>query len=92
MIGKDVLPEKDLLEKAAAIKRLEYSLLGKELKKLISIAEKEYQKFVSAFESSKNKENKTKKKNSPTASNLFYNNYILLFTNITKLMNLLNVL
>ena len=30
---KDVLPEKDLLEKAAAIKIFEYSLLGKELKK-----------------------------------------------------------
>ena len=27
--GKDVLPEKDLLEKAAAMKRLEYSMLGK---------------------------------------------------------------
>ena len=30
--GKDVLPEKDLLEKAATTKRLEYSRLGKELK------------------------------------------------------------
>ena len=29
MTGKDVLPEKDLLEKAAAMKRLEYSMLGK---------------------------------------------------------------
>ena len=29
MTGEDVLPEKDLLEKAAAMKRLEYSLLGK---------------------------------------------------------------
>ena len=32
LIGKDVLREKDLLEKAAAIKRFEYSLLGKKLK------------------------------------------------------------
>ena len=31
--GKDVLLEKDWLEKAAAIKRFEYSPLGKELKK-----------------------------------------------------------
>ena len=29
MTGEDVLPEKDLLEKAAAMKRSEYSLLGK---------------------------------------------------------------
>ena len=27
--GKDVLPVKDLLEKAATMKRLEYSMLGK---------------------------------------------------------------
>ena len=33
LIGKDVLPKKDLLEEAAAIKNLEYSLSGKELKK-----------------------------------------------------------
>ena len=31
-IGKDVLPEKDLLQKAATMKRLEYSPLGKDLK------------------------------------------------------------
>ena len=30
--GKDVLPEKALLEKVATIKRFEYSPLGKELK------------------------------------------------------------
>ena len=40
LTGKDVLPEKELLEKAAAMKRLEYSLLGKELKKKTSVAEK----------------------------------------------------
>ena len=32
LTGKDVLPEKELLEKAAIMKRLEYLLLGKELK------------------------------------------------------------
>ena len=32
LTGKDLLPEKDLLGKAAAIKRFEYSSLGKELK------------------------------------------------------------
>ena len=33
LTGKDVLPENDLLEKAAANKRFEYSPLGKELEK-----------------------------------------------------------
>ena len=32
MTSKDVLPEKDLLEKAASTKRFEYSPLSKELK------------------------------------------------------------
>ena len=31
--GKDVLPERELLEKVTTIKRFEYSLLGSELKK-----------------------------------------------------------
>ena len=39
LTDKDILPEKDLLEKAATIKRFEYSLLCKELKKQ-TIAEK----------------------------------------------------
>ena len=38
LTSKDVLPEKDFLEKAAAIKRFEYSLLGKKLKKQTSVA------------------------------------------------------
>ena len=40
LTGKDVLPGKDLLEKTAAIKRFEYSLLGKELKKQTIFAKK----------------------------------------------------
>ena len=40
LIGKDVLPEKDLLERATTIKRFEYSPLGWELKKQTDIAEK----------------------------------------------------
>ena len=43
--SKDVLPEKDLLEKAAALKRFEYSPLGKELKAQTDIAKKQYQKL-----------------------------------------------
>ena len=40
LTGKDVLPEKDLLGKAATLKRFEYSPLGSELKKQTSVAEK----------------------------------------------------
>ena len=40
LIGKDVLPKIDLLEKIAAIKKFEYFLLGKKLKKQTSVAEK----------------------------------------------------
>ena len=32
LTSKDVLPEKDLLEKAATMKKIEYSTLGKKLK------------------------------------------------------------
>ena len=38
LTSKDVLPEKDLLEKASALKRLEYLPLGKELKARTNIA------------------------------------------------------
>ena len=64
MTGKDVLPKKDLLEKAATIKRFEYSPLGKELKKQTNVAEKQYKKFANVFESNKRKEDKTKSKES----------------------------
>ena len=51
LTGKDVLPEKDLLEIAATIKRFEYSTLRSELRKQSSIAEKQYQKLDKVFES-----------------------------------------
>ena len=38
LTGKDVLPEKDLLEKAATVKRFEYLPLGSELKTETDIA------------------------------------------------------
>ena len=38
LTGKDVLPKKDLLEKAATIKRFEYLPLGSQLKKQTDIA------------------------------------------------------
>ena len=50
LTGKDVLPEKDLIGKAAALNKFEYSPLGKELKAQTSVAEKQYQglnKFLS---------------------------------------------
>ena len=45
LAGKDILRGKDLLEKAATMKRFEYSLLGKELKVQINIAKKQHQKL-----------------------------------------------
>ena len=56
MTGKDVLPEKDLLEKFEAIKKFEYSLLGIESEKQTSVGEKQYKKFNNAFESNKKEE------------------------------------
>ena len=79
MCGKNILPEKDLLEKTAAIKIFEYSPLGKELKKQTSIAEKQYQIFDNAFESNKKKEVKTKTKRSRAKSDLVYNNYFTFY-------------
>ena len=38
LTGEDILPEKGLLEKAATIKRFEYSPLGCEFKKQTGIA------------------------------------------------------
>ena len=60
--SKYFLPEKGLLEKAAAIKRFQYSLLGEQLKNQTSVAEKQYQKFDKAFESDKKAEDKTENK------------------------------
>ena len=42
MTSKDVLPEKDVLEKATTIKSFEYSPLGRGLKKETDTAEKQY--------------------------------------------------
>ena len=42
--GKDVLPKKDLIEKAATVKRFEYLSLRKELIAQTHIPKKQYQK------------------------------------------------
>ena len=51
MTSKDVLPEQDVQEKAATVKRFEYSPLGKELKAQTGVIEKQYQKLNKTFES-----------------------------------------
>ena len=66
MTGKDLLPEKDLLEKAVAIKRFEYLLLGIELKKQISAAENQYQGLNKLFRTDEKEEPVTVKKEKPT--------------------------
>ena len=75
LTSKDVLSEKDFLEKAAAIKRFEYSPLGEDLKKQTNVAEKQYWKFYRVSESNKNEEDKTKNKKRRCGSNLVYNNH-----------------
>ena len=40
MTGKDVLSEEDLVEKVVAIKRFEYSLLGKAFQKQTNVIKK----------------------------------------------------
>ena len=59
--GKDVLPEKELLEQAGTMKRFEYSLLHKELKAQTDITKRQYQKLYNTYESEKiiTKENPT---------------------------------
>ena len=51
LTGKGVLSEKDLLEKAATIKRFKYSPLSKEFKKQTGVPEKHYQGLNKVFES-----------------------------------------
>ena len=50
LAGKHASLEKDLLEKAAAIKRFEYPPIGNELNKQTIVAEKQYQKIWQYFE------------------------------------------
>ena len=54
MASEDVLPVKDLLEKAATIKRFEYLLLGSELKKQSDIAKDQYKFFKEQINNNSN--------------------------------------
>ena len=57
MTRKDVLTEKDLLEKAATMKRFECLPLSNELKAQTDIAKKKYQGLYKAFISNKDNKN-----------------------------------
>ena len=70
LTSKDVLPEKDLLQKAAAIKRIEYPPLGEELKAQASFAERQYEKLEKFLMLIKGR----KIKRSHAKSNLVYSN------------------
>ena len=76
MTSKDVLAQKDLLEKAATMKRFEFSSLGKKLKAQTDIAKKQYQKLDNTYEF-----DKIIKKENYSNSNLIYD-LIIVFINI----------
>ena len=54
MTDKDVLPEKDLLVKAATTKTFQYSSLVNELNKQTDITKKQYKGLDDVFELDKN--------------------------------------
>ena len=52
LIGEDILPETEVLEKAAGVKRFEYSPLGSEMKKATDISKinkKDYTRFMDSI-------------------------------------------
>ena len=77
LTGKDVLPEKELLEKAAAMKRFKYSSLGKELKNQTGVAVKQYQTLDNTYKSDEVtiKENYIKSNLIYDANHCFYKYY-----------------
>ena len=86
LTGKDVLSEKDLPEIAAALKKFEYSPLGKELKAQTSAAEKQSQKIDKVFESTKKEEIKSHDK----LLNIYTTKYDNLPEDQKKKVNVLN--
>ena len=60
LTGEDVLPEKDLLEKAVALKRFEYVPLDKEVKPHTSVAENQSQRLIKFISLMKKKNQKWK--------------------------------
>ena len=83
MTGRDVSPEKDLLEKAAAIKILEYSPLGSELKKQTDSARKLYQSLDNVYEFDETINKITENQHLESMKNqIEYMTVIIAFTNI----------
>ena len=79
LTDKGVLVEKDLLEKAAALKKCEYSPLAKELKHKRVLQKKQYQKLDKVFQSDKKEEKILK---SCAKSNLVYSKDFTYFLQI----------
>ena len=75
MTSKNVLPEKALLEKAAAMKRFEYLLLDKELKSKMDIAKKQYQTLHKMYEIDEAINKKVTLKNYSTSDLVYEGNY-----------------
>ena len=59
-------------KRIAAIKTVEYTPLGSELRKQTSLAEKQYQELGKVFEPNKKEEDKIKSKRRCAMSSLFY--------------------
>ena len=64
LTGKDGLPEKYLLEKAATSKRFEYATLGSELTKQTDLAKDQYKFFKDQINVNNNREDDVKTENS----------------------------
>ena len=79
MAGKYVLHQKDLPEKAAAIKIFKYSSLGQEFKKQNSVEEKQYQKFDHDFKTNEKEKVKIKNQRNRAKSSLVHNNYFTFY-------------
>ena len=88
-LAKMFYPKKICQKKLQQSKDLNILCQANNCKKETSVTEKQYQKIESAFESNKNEEDKTKKVMLPKIQSTII---ILLFTNIAKLMNFLNIL
>ena len=71
------MPEKALLEKAAAMKRFEYLLLDKELKSKMDIAKKQYQTLHKMYEIDEAINKKVTLKNYSTSDLVYEGNYSL---------------
>ena len=69
------MPEKALLEKAAAMKRFEYLLLDKELKSKMDIAKKQYQTLHNMYEIDEAINKKVTLKNYSTSDLVYEGNY-----------------